>query len=393
VSAGLALAAIAASALGTARAARAAPDADLVAALAEAGGADVVAFELPAPAHAARVRAATTTRASAQEVTNVVGDPSHYGALVPALIRSQEVGRRGDARVVAWELEIPLFNLKGELELRARASGVELRFTDGDLSPGRIVFEIAPRAGGGATVEIDARLDVLHSSFFLRRVLTRSDYGEPGALAAAAWVALRAAVLRAEHPRDAAAYRPTAPPASQGTGRPDGRALLGAPFAPLAARGAAALVSLAPSGRLASVSVGAMARDAPAPAVARLADPRSWQAFPGWRHVDGVPATPPRVVVEDAIPFVDFDATWSLERGPGARWWTAVEGAGRGAWFGWQVSPSGPPTLAVLTMYPRLEALGSIPRRFIEAEPLLEPGMSLALVFVDAVGATRGGGR
>ena len=78
------------------------------------------------------------------------------------------------------------------------------------------------------------------------------------------------------------------------------------------------------------------------------------------------------------------------------RWWTAIQGATRGAWFGWQVfavAGAPTPTLAVLTMYPRLETMGSIPRRFVEAEPLLEHGMSLALVFVDAVSATRSGAR
>ena len=75
-------------------------------------------------------------------------------------------------------------------------------------------------------------------------------------------------------------------------------------------------------------------------------------------------------------------------------------GGGRrsSAWFGWEVfsyrRAAGPASsLAVLTMYPRLETTGSIPRRFIEAEPLLEHGMSLALAFVDAVSATHGGAR
>ena len=75
------------------------------------------------------------------------------------------------------------------------------------------------------------------------------------------------------------------------------------------------------------------------------------------------------VVVEDGIPFVDFDATWRAMASPGSPWWTAVDGAARGAWFGWEVSPGVGTTQAVLTMDPRLEATGSIPRRFIEAEP------------------------
>jgi hypothetical protein len=384
--------------LARARAARGAPDADLVAALDDAAGADVVAFELPAPARAPHVRAATTTRAPLATVLAVLGDPSRYAAMIPSLIRSREVGRRGDARVVEWELEVPLFNLSGTMELRSRPGGLELAMVDGDLSPGRVVFETSARPDGGTTVELDARLDVTRTSFFMRRIMARSEWGEPAALSAAAYVALRSAVTRAEHAGDSSAFRPRAPMVATTAGQPNGQALARAPLAALAARGAAALVALAPSGRLAGVSVAAPSREAPATLAARLADPRSWHAFPGWRHVQPMPSSgtePARVVVEDSLPFVDFDATWRLEQGPQARWWTAVEGAARGAWFGWEVFPPAgqAPTLAVFTMAPRLDATGSIPRRFIEAEPLLEHGMSLALAFVDAVGATRGGSK
>ena len=215
---------VACAVLGPARRARAAPDADLLAALDAADGADVVAFELPAPARAPRVRAVTTTRAPVANVLAVLADPSHFAAMIPALVRAEEVGRRGDARVVEWELEVPLFNLSGTLELRPRAGGIELAMVDGDLSPGRVVFETAARADGGTTVQIDARLDVTRTNFFLRHMMARSDYGQPAALASATWVALRAAVTRAEHARDTAAFRPTAPPAPPTPGRPDGRA-------------------------------------------------------------------------------------------------------------------------------------------------------------------------
>jgi hypothetical protein len=58
-----------------------------------------------------------------------------------------------------------------------------------------------------------------------------------------------------------------------------------------------------------------------------------------------------------------------------------------------------------MTMHPRLDRSGSIPRKFITAEPFLEQGLSLALTLVDALGAaqhptqgqkqdqTQGGGR
>ncbi len=378
---------------GAARAAAAAPAAslegDLSRALDAAGGADVVAFELPARSGAPHVRLATIANAAPGAVTAALVDAAHYGTLVPAIVRSQEIARRGEARVVAWEVEVPLSNLEGTLELRTTASGVELSFVDGDLSPGRLAFTVAARPDGRTTVALDARLDVRKTSWILRSALERSAYGEPAALAAAAWVALRAVALRAEHTRDRAAWRPKAPPSAPPPDSLDGRALLSPPLQALAARGAAALVRVAPTGRLAAVSVGVATRG-PGPALAaRLADPRGWRAFPGWKKIVPMPPVgggPATIVVEDSIPFVDLDATWRPLPGTPTRAWTAIEGAARGAWFAWDVGPAGG---AALTMAPRLEQTGSIPRRFIEAEPLLEHGLALALVFVDTVSATR----
>jgi hypothetical protein len=385
--------------------ARAAPDANLTAALDAAAGADVVVFDLPAVPGAPRIHAVTLVRAPAATIKAVLLDPTRYQALLPALVGSDEIARTGDVRRLAWELEVPLFNLSGALALRPLPDGVEMLLTDGDLAPGRIVFRMAPRPDGRTMLEIDAQLDVRRSSWFLRQVMARSPFGEPAALSAAAWVALRATALRAEHAREATAFRPTAPGGSA-PGTPDGRALFDPRLAGLSSRGAAALVQNTPSGRLGSVSVAVQTSEGAASLAARLADPRSWRAFPGWRTVTLAPpphAARPTVTVEDGIPFVDLDATWQAQTGPRALWWVAVEGAARGAWFGWDVQPTSGGTQAVLTLQPRLEQTGTIPRRFIAAEPLLEHGMALALAFVDALGAkqatqtvepaTRGGAR
>jgi hypothetical protein len=377
-------------------AARPAAADDLVDSLNVVGGGDVVAFELPAAPGAARVRGATRVRAPAAAVTAVMMDPARFDVLLPSLARHEEIGRRGEARVVAWELEIPLFNLEGTMELRPRPNGVELALIDGDLAPGRVVFEATPRADGGATLTVDARIDVRKSSWFLRKVMARSPWGEPAAVSAAIYAALRATALRAEHAREATTFRPTAPLAAPTPGAPDGRALLAPPLARLAARGAAAVVTSTPGGRLAGVSVGVPARESRAVLGARLADPRGWTAFPGWVVVRPMPprnGAPPTVVVEDSIPFVELDATWTaLPRR--ARAWTAVAGVAQGAWFGWQLAErDDAPPVVVLTAQPRLDRTGSIPRRFIEAEPLLEHGLALALTFVDALSATQGGGK
>jgi hypothetical protein len=380
--------------LSSAGVAHAAPDGDLVAAL-DAARADVVAFDLPATPGAPHVRAATIACAPAATVLGVLGDPARYAALLPSLVRSETTGQRGTARVVEWELEVPLFNLSGTMEVRPRGGGVELALLEGDLAPGRVSFETAARSDGCTTVTVDARLDVRKSSWFLRNVMARSEYGQPAALAAAAWTALRATALRAEHAREATAFRPTAPHLWPAAGVPSGAQLLRPELVALAARGAAAVVTSATTGRLIGVSVGVPTAEAPPALAARLRDPRSWRAFPGWKVVRPMPPTAgggPTVVVEDSIPFVDLDATWQARPAtPGA--WVAVEGAARGAWFGWQTGPRPGGALAVLTLAPRLEQMGSIPRRFIAAEPLLEHGLTLALAFVDAVSATRSGAR
>jgi hypothetical protein len=158
------------------------------------------------------------------------------------------------------------------------------------------------------------------------------------------------------------------------------------------------LVKRAPSGRLALVSVAVPTRLAAPDALTRLGAPESWRAFPGWKRVERLPATTStpatnsavEVEVHDNIPFVDFDARWRAWPGPNPRA-QAIDGDGRGAIFGWDTAEPGaaksPPAAVVLSMDPRLETLGYVPRKFIAAEPLLEHGLSLALAYVDAMSA------
>jgi hypothetical protein len=63
--------------------------------------------------------------------------------------------------------------------------------------------------------------------------------------------------------------------------------------------------------------------------------------------------------------------------------------------FAWDVAPAragqgaGNRSVAVLSLYPRLETSGYVPRKFIAAEPLLEHGMSLAVGYADAMSMAR----
>jgi hypothetical protein len=368
-------------------------DAALIAALPADGVTDLVVIAQPSTPDAPRSWGATRVAASPAAIKDVVLDPAHYAALIPSLIKSELERSNGGAPVVDWELEVPLFNLSGRLALHNRPDGVTIELLEGDFAPGRMAFTVAPDGRGGSTLLVDAAFDVKRSSWFLRRLIKRSPVGEPAALASAAYVALRAVALRAEHPNAREAWRPRAPREAPASWLPDPRPLAGDPLAPLRARGVAALVARAPADHLAGVAA-AVTLNAPAAAVAAaLRAPMSWRAFPGWETIQVRPGpNGPGADVQDNLPLVDFDASWTAQPGSAARW-VATAGATRGARLGWDVYPSGGGaggaggsrgSIAALTLAPRLEATGSIARRFIAAEPLLEEGLSLALAFVDA---------
>ncbi|HLK91154.1 MAG TPA: hypothetical protein VKZ18_14745 [Polyangia bacterium] len=388
---------VAALALAGTRTARADDDPRLAAALATAlpaeGRIDLVEIDLPSVPDAPRVRAATRVAATPAAIKNILLDPAHYQAIIPSLIKS-DLETLNDPKlgvpVVGWELEVPLFNLSGRMALHNRPDGVTIDLFEGDFAPGRLVFTVAPTPGG-ATLSLDAVLDVKRSSWLLRRIIKRSPVGEPAALAAAAYVALRAVALRAEHPTDRWARRAGATPAPPPAWLPDTGPLAAPSLAPLRARGALAVLARTPSDRLGGVAV-AVALSAPTETVAaRLRDPTSWRAFPGWKTIRVRPgANGAGAEVEDDLPLVDCDATWIAEPGAVPRW-VATAGATRGARLGWTFTalpgPSGAPsTLAALTLYPRLEQTGSVGRRFIAAEPLLEQGLALGLAFADLAG-------
>ena len=266
---------------------------------------------------------------------------------------------------------------------------------DGDLSPGRVTFRATDAPGGRARLEVDARLDVRRSSCF-----SAGSWRAAPTASRRRW--RRRSGWRCARPRCAPSTPPTRPPGARRRRSgpppdlvPDGRALAGARAAPLRARGAVALVERTPGERLAGVAV---AREIGLPAAtvaAALRDPQWWRTFPGWKKVTIIPAPRPAAgapwipagaEVEDSIPFVDFEATWTGQPGGGLRW-VATSGAAHGARLAWHAWPAeGAPrrTVAVLALHPRLEQTGSIPRRLIAAEPLLEHGLALALTLVDA---------
>ena len=91
--------------------------------------------------------------------------------------------------------------------------------------------------------------------------------------------------------------------------------------------------------------------------------------------------------VDSSLPFVDFDSIWSVS--PQPRFRAAARGGDwQGAVMGWDLVPGPAPAdgcLAVFSTHPRVERTGYLPRKLIEAEPLLEHGLALGLAYVNAL--------
>jgi len=362
-------------------------------ALAAVPGADLVFFDEVHPGQPSRILCATATKASAGRLRTVLADPGAYQRAVPSFRRAEVIARQGSASHIQWELEVPLWNLEGKLWMRPTSDGVDIQLAEGDLAPGLFKLRIQ-ESPKGATLSIEGHANMRDANWATRRLVKRSPLAEPAMTATATWVLLRALVLEAERPEGGVDPRrqPAAGPSPPALPTLDGTALAWMARGWLPAGQVAAAVRVRPDGRLDRIEVASVAGFA-APAVRKaLTEPTRWRSLPGWHAVKPLPGPPPAQTweVDSRFPFVDFDAVWSIRPGPPLRG-LVVGGDARGAVVGWDVLDGAAPNtaVAVFSLHPRLETSGYIPRKFIQAEPLLEHGLSLGVAYVDAVSLLR----
>jgi hypothetical protein len=375
----------------------AASPSELTAALDALADADLVVLADP-NRRPTRLLLATRVAAPVSHVRAMLVDLAAYRSALPSLRRFEfeeaDKRRAGSGRpsegMVTWELEVPLWNLEGKLWLRPTATGADLTVMQGDFSPGLVRLSATPEPGGTTLLSIDASTNLRDVNWIVKRMVKRNALAEPGLAAAAFYVMLRALRLQAERAGDAPELRrhPTAAPSPTALSELDGGRLGRLANGKFQAPALLAAVRSRADGRLAWVQVLALSRLAPGAAASLAAQPQSWQALPGWHQV-----SPAKAVgncssaicwkVDSSVPFLDLDATWKIGTQP----WRAlsVAGACQGAVMGLDLLPSGTGTAAVLSLHPRLEKAGYVPRKSIASEPLLEHGLSLGLAVVDAV--------
>ncbi len=374
---------------------------ELTAALDVLGDADLVVLADPSR-RPARLRLATRVAASVERVRAMLVDLAAYRSALPALRRlefetadkRQVASSRPSEGMAVWELEVPLWNLEGKLWLQPTPTGADLIVMEGDFSPGLVRLSATSEPAGTTLLSIDASANLRDVNWITTRMVKRNPMAEPGLAAASFYVVLRALRLQAERVGDAPDGRrhPATAPSPPQLSELDGGRLARLAGAGLQAPALLAAVRSQGNGRLALVQVLALSRLPAGAAAGLVAQPQIWQVLPGWHKLS--PAKPAGDCssatcwkLDASFPFLDLDATWKIRMQP----WRAlsVAGACQGAAMGLDLFPNGAVTAAVLSLYPRLDKAGYVPRKSIESEPLLEHGLALGVALVDAITLVR----
>ena len=364
-------------------------------------GADLMFMSNPAGDWPVRVMLASSVSASAEQVEHVIRDPASYATAMPSFKRVQVVSQQEREpgvidTEVAWELEIPLRNLKGKLWLRPQPSGVDLAFSDGDFAPGLLQLRARTDKGNRkqspCLLTVEGSANMRDINWATRKIVARSGLAEPAITAAAVFVMTKALAGLAE---GKAAERPKAALLAPQLSTLGG-ASLGKVFASTERNhGVWATIHSRADGRLSDVEV-AVAVAAPVDkAQSRALRAATFGTLPGWKKVALVTDTslPDECKdlstlcwsVDNNLPVFSLSGTWKIWPRP----WRArmVTGDTRGAVMGLhlQSAASVAESVVVLSRHPRLDKAGFVARKLIDAEPFLEHGLALALTLMDAV--------
>jgi hypothetical protein len=170
------------------------PD-DVSATLDRLGDVDLVLMNDPAGARPVRVLLATRVSAPVGRLRQVLTDSASYRKAMPAFRRTEIVSRRTRGAgitdlEIAWELEVPAWNLTGKLWLRPRPQGVDLEFSEGDFAPGLFHLKAIPSSSGDHKEEkpgagehsiliIDGSANLGDANWAMRKLVSHSPLVEP----------------------------------------------------------------------------------------------------------------------------------------------------------------------------------------------------------------------
>lgn len=126
-------------------------------------------------------------------VFDVVADVESYPKFMPSVVRNHIVKRQGEMIAYEWELDVPVFNLKGTRMMRGRRPElVEVRGVDGNFKESRERWELYPLDGGQRTLAAFYRtVDVKTAGVMLKTMVSLEPSMEHGVNLAAGFVHIR----------------------------------------------------------------------------------------------------------------------------------------------------------------------------------------------------------
>lgn len=170
---------------------RAAIDPDTIAKLLERG--ELALVESNPDGTAGQIVIFSRISAPPAQVFDVVIDVESYSKFMKSVIGNKIIKRQGDMFAYEWELDVPIFNLKGVRGMRGRRPDlIEVRGISGNFRESKERWELYPLDGGKKTLAVFYRsVDVQSAGLIVKTMVSLEPSMEHGLNLAAGFVFIR----------------------------------------------------------------------------------------------------------------------------------------------------------------------------------------------------------
>jgi ribosome-associated toxin RatA of RatAB toxin-antitoxin module len=323
-------------------------------------------------------------------VYDAIVDVESYPKFMGSVVRSEIVKRQRDMIAYEWELDLPVFNLKGTKALRGqRPHLVEARGVSGNFKESRERTELYPLEGGKKTLAVFYRaIDVASAGMLIKTMIKMEPTMEHGASLAAGFVHLR------DIKRHVEGLPPPRSSHSEGAAVPAFRRLdSGAALAPvekLLPFGTVALIESNDDGSLRQVVLFADVA-APQDRVHQvITTPERYPEFlPNLveQKVKHLSDRKLELEYEIDVPLANLEGTtvMEIEEGGGVEVVATGGDITRGRWR-WELAPRNGHTVPVHYAYSDVRETSFVVRKLIEQQPMFEHGIVVAASTVAILG-------
>lgn len=134
-----------------------------------------------------------TINAAPAQIWEAIADVEAHPTFMKSVVNNKIIKKQGDMIAFEWELDVPVFNLKGTRALRGKKPEVvEIRGLDGNFKESRERWELYPLDGGKRTLAVFYRaLDVESAGLILKTAISMEPSMEHGVALAAGFVHIR----------------------------------------------------------------------------------------------------------------------------------------------------------------------------------------------------------